>query len=196
MAPKKGPRGASSWAITFMACTFGAPVSVSRGGPSTTGTTIVLNAVSGGHFVASGAVNGAHIRFLIDTGATLVSIPAAEATRLGIDYRNPLSLAATDSLPAGKYLILASVMGYLPSDNSQQTRMKFYLSASAGTLYSEPIQQSVDQATTQGGTTLVGWLENASASVVTMYGEKQNTGTAADTSTTGMLLAIRMSDLT
>jgi aspartyl protease family protein len=42
---------------------------------------------SSGHFVASGAVNGAHIRFLIDTGATLVSIPAAEATRLGIDYR-------------------------------------------------------------------------------------------------------------
>lgn len=42
---------------------------------------------SRGHFVASGAVNGAHIRFLIDTGATLVSIPAAEATRLGIDYR-------------------------------------------------------------------------------------------------------------
>ena len=48
---------------------------------------VKLPADSHGHFVADGAVNGAHIRFLVDTGATLVSIPAAEATRLGIDYR-------------------------------------------------------------------------------------------------------------
>jgi len=40
-----------------------------------------------GHFVTDGQVNGAHIRFLVDTGATLVAIPASEATRLGIDYR-------------------------------------------------------------------------------------------------------------
>jgi aspartyl protease family protein len=31
-------------------------------------------------------VNGSHIRFLVDTGATLVAIPVAEALRLGIDY--------------------------------------------------------------------------------------------------------------
>ena len=48
---------------------------------------VKLPADSHGHFVADGSVNGAHIRFLVDTGATLVSIPAAEATRLGIDYR-------------------------------------------------------------------------------------------------------------
>jgi aspartyl protease family protein len=40
-----------------------------------------------GHFLADGMVNGAHIRFMIDTGATLVSIPVSEAARLGIDYR-------------------------------------------------------------------------------------------------------------
>jgi aspartyl protease family protein len=40
-----------------------------------------------GHFLAEGMVNGAHIRFMIDTGATLVSIPIAEAARLGIDYQ-------------------------------------------------------------------------------------------------------------
>ncbi|MEO7743997.1 MAG: TIGR02281 family clan AA aspartic protease [Usitatibacter sp.] len=56
---------------------------------SQTGTRreVTLPADSHGHFVTSGSVNGAHIRFLIDTGATLVSIPAAQATRLGIDYR-------------------------------------------------------------------------------------------------------------
>jgi len=40
-----------------------------------------------GHFMADGMVNGAHIRFLVDTGATLVSLPVAEAARLGIDYQ-------------------------------------------------------------------------------------------------------------
>jgi aspartyl protease family protein len=40
-----------------------------------------------GHFLAEGMVNGSHIRFLVDTGATLVSIPMAEATRLGINYQ-------------------------------------------------------------------------------------------------------------
>src|SRR6478672_2613402 len=38
-----------------------------------------------GHYVADGQVNGAHVRFLVDTGATLVSLPSTEATRLGID---------------------------------------------------------------------------------------------------------------
>jgi aspartyl protease family protein len=40
-----------------------------------------------GHFLAEGMVNGAHIRFMVDTGATLVSIPISEAARLGIDYQ-------------------------------------------------------------------------------------------------------------
>ena len=40
-----------------------------------------------GHFLADGMVNGSHIRFMVDTGATLVSIPIAEAARLGIDYQ-------------------------------------------------------------------------------------------------------------
>jgi len=48
---------------------------------------VTLPADSQGHFVTDGSINGAHIRFLVDTGATLVAIPAAEARRLGIDYR-------------------------------------------------------------------------------------------------------------
>jgi aspartyl protease family protein len=40
-----------------------------------------------GHFMADGMVNGAHIRFMVDTGATLVSLPISEAARLGIDYQ-------------------------------------------------------------------------------------------------------------
>ena len=48
---------------------------------------VTLAADSRGHFITDGAINGVHIRFLIDTGATLVAIPAADATRLGVDYR-------------------------------------------------------------------------------------------------------------
>ncbi|MFZ3320910.1 MAG: TIGR02281 family clan AA aspartic protease [Usitatibacter sp.] len=48
---------------------------------------VTLPMDSSGHFITDGMVNGSHIRFLVDTGATVVSIPASEATRLGIDYQ-------------------------------------------------------------------------------------------------------------
>lgn len=50
--------------------------------------TVTLAADSRGHFVVDGQVNGAHVRFLVDTGATFVSIPASDAARLGIDLSN------------------------------------------------------------------------------------------------------------
>ncbi len=40
-----------------------------------------------GHFVSNGLVNGVPIRFAVDTGATFISLPAREASRLGLDYR-------------------------------------------------------------------------------------------------------------
>ena len=47
----------------------------------------VLAADGRGHFLAEGAVNGKPVRFVVDTGATVVALPASEAVRLGIDYR-------------------------------------------------------------------------------------------------------------
>lgn len=49
--------------------------------------TVTLPADSRGQFIASGMVNGGHMRLMVDTGATFVAIPAGEARRLGIDYR-------------------------------------------------------------------------------------------------------------
>ena len=46
---------------------------------------VTVAADSRGQFVASGQVNGNHIRFVVDTGATYVAIPASEARRLGVD---------------------------------------------------------------------------------------------------------------
>lgn len=47
---------------------------------------VTLAADGNGHFTVDGQVNGVRVRFLVDTGATLVTLPAAEAQRLGIDY--------------------------------------------------------------------------------------------------------------
>lgn len=47
---------------------------------------VTLAADSRGHFIAPGSINGGSVRFLVDTGATLISMSASEARRLGIDY--------------------------------------------------------------------------------------------------------------
>ena len=52
------------------------------------GRQIVLSAESGGHFFSSGAINGKTVRFLVDTGATNVSMSQEDADRIGLDYKN------------------------------------------------------------------------------------------------------------
>jgi aspartyl protease family protein len=47
----------------------------------------VLSADGRGHFHADGAINGGAMRFVLDTGATSIALPATDAVRLGIDYR-------------------------------------------------------------------------------------------------------------
>lgn len=47
---------------------------------------VTLSAGPGGHFVGEGAINGSQIRFLVDTGATAIALPATDARRLGLDY--------------------------------------------------------------------------------------------------------------
>lgn len=47
--------------------------------------TVYLSAIEGGHFLADAAVNGTHVRFLVDTGASMVALSAFDAQRLGID---------------------------------------------------------------------------------------------------------------
>lgn len=47
---------------------------------------VVLTADSRGHFSATGAINGIGVRFLVDTGASLISMSSSEAKRLGINF--------------------------------------------------------------------------------------------------------------
>ncbi len=53
---------------------------------NTGGGTVTLSSNSQGHYITDGQVNGQHVRFLVDTGATLVSLSVADARRMGIDY--------------------------------------------------------------------------------------------------------------
>lgn len=46
----------------------------------------MLQADTGGHFLATVVVNGVSLRFLVDTGATLVTLSSANARRAGINY--------------------------------------------------------------------------------------------------------------
>jgi aspartyl protease family protein len=64
-----------------------APVALGGGVPASSAREVVIPAGTGGHFVTSGSINGRPVRFMVDTGATLVALGKAEAQRLGIDLR-------------------------------------------------------------------------------------------------------------
>ena len=64
-----------------------APASVGGGG-GPRGSRIVLTAGTGGHFMTLGAINGRTVQFMVDTGATMIAMGAADADRMGLNYRS------------------------------------------------------------------------------------------------------------
>lgn len=55
---------------------------------SSSGSSVTLTADERGHYQTLGQVNGGTVTFLVDTGATSIALPSAEARRLGINYLN------------------------------------------------------------------------------------------------------------
>lgn len=70
-----------------------APAVVGGGVPDSRGREVVIAAGPGGHFVTGGLIDGHAVRFMVDTGATLVALSRAEAERIGIDWRHGRSVA-------------------------------------------------------------------------------------------------------
>ena len=72
---------------------------------------VVLSASSGGHFVTQGQINGRTVQLLVDTGATLVSLSAEDAERVGLHYRagQAVQLSTANGVIPGWRLKLASV---------------------------------------------------------------------------------------
>ena len=69
-----------------------------------------------GHFWAEAEVNGEHVRFLVDTGATTVALTEADARRLGLDpaaldYSTGVRTAAGETRAAQVKLASVSVAG-------------------------------------------------------------------------------------
>ncbi len=77
--------GGKSFALTVGAT----PVQLGAMAPrSAGGREIVLVAGPGGHFSSAGAINGKPVRFVVDTGATMIAIGKDDATRIGLDLSN------------------------------------------------------------------------------------------------------------
>lgn len=60
---------------------------VSTGSGATAEAKATLTADPSGHFITMGTINGAPTRFLVDTGATMVSMSTTDAARANVDYR-------------------------------------------------------------------------------------------------------------
>lgn len=66
--------------------TLGQGISSGGAGGSLSSQRAILQADTGGHFVTTVVVNGVSLRFLVDTGATVVTLSSANAQRAGINY--------------------------------------------------------------------------------------------------------------
>jgi aspartyl protease family protein len=87
------------------------PVSLVGAAGSSDSKRVVLTSGPGGHFISSGQVNGATVRFLIDTGATVVSMSSQEADRIGLRYRSgtPVLLTTANGIVQGYQMHLDTV---------------------------------------------------------------------------------------
>lgn len=85
-----------------------APVSVRA---ASTGQRVTLRSDQRGHFTGTGSINGQAMQYLVDTGATAVSIGQPEADRLGLAYRNgqPVLMTTANGTIQGWRLKLDSV---------------------------------------------------------------------------------------
>ena len=75
------------------------------------GGKVVLSADGNGHFFAQGNVNGAAVRFLVDTGASVVTLPLSVAKRAGVamDGAESVSVSTANGRVRAKRVLLNTV---------------------------------------------------------------------------------------
>ena len=76
----KSPRPTSEAAQPKAMVAQPAPVPAVSSGPRS----LTVRADSRGHYQVEGRIDGRHIGFMVDTGATVIALPEREAARLGI----------------------------------------------------------------------------------------------------------------
>lgn len=88
-----------------------APASVGGGAGGPRGHRIVLTAGSHGHFTGIANVNGRALPFMVDTGASAVALGAADAERVGLNFKagRPVQINTANGTTTGWMLKLSSV---------------------------------------------------------------------------------------
>jgi aspartyl protease family protein len=88
-----------------------APAQVGASKSGADGSRVVLSAGSGGHFFTLGQINGQSVQFLVDTGASAVSISADQAQRIGLKFQNgqPVQMSTANGIVPAWRLRLESV---------------------------------------------------------------------------------------
>lgn len=73
--------------------------------------TLVMRADSRGHFRPSGQINNKAINYMVDTGASMVSLSEADADRIGLDYEQgrPIMMNTANGRVQGWMVRLQSV---------------------------------------------------------------------------------------
>lgn len=80
----------------------------------------VLAGNNQGHFVTAGSINGIGVRFLVDTGATVVAMSMDEAKRLGINYQagqKTMTMTANGVVPSYKVKLDSVKVGEIDLTN-------------------------------------------------------------------------------
>lgn len=72
---------------------------------------IVLMADAGGHFTAQGQINGRSVVFLVDTGATVITLGVAQARQIGLNHTlgQPVQAQTANGTIQGHQVLLSSV---------------------------------------------------------------------------------------
>lgn len=83
----------------------------SVGGSSSGVETVTLYANPEGHFVSDCFINGVALRFLLDTGATMVALNSGDAKYAKIDYKHgtPIQLSTANGVVTAYRVTLASL---------------------------------------------------------------------------------------
>jgi len=117
---QKTPEGVTLVAVESQRATFeidGKRRTLAMGQAFSTGTragasqSVTLKADGRGHFTADGQVNGASVRFLVDTGASMIALPAADAKRAGVSYLSaPRGMVQTANGTTSAYKVKLDVV--------------------------------------------------------------------------------------
>lgn len=86
------------------------------------GQALILQRQRNGHYLASGAINGVAVDFLVDTGATDVAVPQQLARELGLEFGPQVTvLTAAGPVPAWMTRLDRVSVGQLAVENVRGT---------------------------------------------------------------------------